>query len=79
MIEFGDVLSLENERSYVVGGLCEYKSEKYAYLVNEQDEKDMKLAKINAEGTALSIVTDDETIQEIIPIILSGNDFNINN
>lgn len=78
MIEFGDVLSLENEKSYVVGGLCDYKNEKYAYLVNEQDEKDMKLAKINPEGTALVLVSDDNVIKEVIPIILNGNDFNIN-
>lgn len=78
MVEFGDVLSLENERSYVVGGLCNYKDVRYVYLVNEVDEKDMKLAKINEEGTELSIVADENTIKEVIPIILNGNDFNIN-
>jgi len=78
MVEFGDVLSLENNESYVVGGLCDYKAAKYVYLVNEQNEKNMKIARINPEGTELAIVNDDNLIQEIIPIILNGNDFNIN-
>jgi hypothetical protein len=38
----------------------------------------MKIARINPEGTELAIVNDDNLIQEIIPIILNGNDFNIN-
>ena len=45
MLEFGDIITLENEKKYLVAGTCSYDDKNYVYLV-EFCQKHKKIAKI---------------------------------
>lgn len=38
MLEFGDIITLENDKKYVVAGTCVYNDKNYVYLVNTQEQ-----------------------------------------
>ncbi len=75
MIEFGDIVTLENDNKYVVASTCIYKEQFYAYLVNEKDSEDCILGSI--ENDNLEIVENAEKFVQVMPLILDNVDMTI--
>lgn len=77
MLEFGDIITLENDKKYLVASSCNYNSKIYVYLVNIENNIDCILA--NLENDDLNPVTDKELFIEIMPLIIDNADDEILN
>lgn len=75
MLEFGDIITLENDKKYVVAGTCKYKEKNYVYLVNMEEQTNCVLAIV--EKDELQEVEDAEEFKEVMPLILDNTDMSI--
>lgn len=72
MLEFGDILTLENDEQYVVASSCRYNNKEYFYLVNIHDSTDCIIGSV--KDNDLEIVNDKETFLNVMPLILDNAD-----
>lgn len=77
MLEFGDIVTLENDKKYLIASTCNYNSKCYVYLVNIENQIDCILASLHEED--LEPVTDKELFIKIMPLILDNADNEILN
>lgn len=70
MLEFGDIVTLENDEEYLVASSCEYQSEIYIYLVNMKNSADCILAIV--KNDELEQVIDVDVFNKVIPLILDN-------
>ena len=75
MLEFGDIITLENEKKYLVAGTCSYNDKNYVYLVNTEEQTNVVLGIV--ENDDLQEVTDEEEFKQVMPLILDNVDMNI--
>lgn len=75
MLEFGDIITLENGKKYLVSGICNYKDKNYVYLVNTEEQTNVILGIV--ENDDLQEVTDDEEFKQVMPLILDNVDISI--
>ncbi len=72
MLKFGDVITLDNDKKYIVASTCTYKGKNYAYIVNTDDELDVYLGEVDNDDFIL--VDDTKSFTEILPYILDKGD-----
>ncbi len=72
MLKYGDVITLDNDKRYVVASTCTYKEKEYAYIVNVDDEYDVFLGEVSNDDFIL--VDDTNSFKEIMPYILENVD-----
>lgn len=77
MLEFGDIITLENDKKYLVSSTCTYDSKFYVYLVNIENNLDCILA--NLQEDDLEQITDNELFVKIMPLIIDNADSEILN
>ena len=70
MLEFGDIVTLENDKKYLVASTCDYNSKLYVYLVNMENNVDCILASLHEND--LEQVTDTDLFVKIMPLILDN-------
>ena len=75
MLEFGDIITLENEKKYLVAGTCKYNDKNYVYLVNTEEQTNVVLGIV--ENDDLQEVTDEEEFKQVMPLILDNVDMSI--
>lgn len=75
MLEFGDIITLENGKKYLVAGTCNYNEKKYVYLVNTEENTNVVLGIV--ENDDLQEVTDEEEFKQVMPLILDNVDMSI--
>ena len=75
MLEFGDIITLENEKKYLVAGTCSYNDKNYVYLVNTEEQTNVVLGIV--ENDDLQEVTDEEEFKQVMPLILDNVDMSI--
>ena len=75
MLEFGDIITLENEKKYLVAGKCNYSGKYYVYLVNIEEQTNVVLGIV--ENDDLQEVTDEEEFKQVMPLILNNVDMSI--
>ena len=75
MLEFGDIITLENEKKYLVAGTCSYDDKNYVYLVNTEEQTNVVLGIV--ENNDLQEVTDEEEFKQVMPLILDNVDMSI--
>lgn len=75
MLEFGDIITLENNKKYIIASTCIYKEQLYVYLVNINNYEDCILGTIEKDD--LKIVQSEETFIEVMPLILDNVDMRI--
>lgn len=75
MLEFGDIITLENEKKYLVAGTCSYDEKNYVYLVNTEEQTNVVLGIV--ENDDLQEVTDEEEFKQVMPLILDNVDMSI--
>ena len=77
MLEFGDIITLENDKKYLVASTCNYNSKNYVYLVNIENNIDCILASLQEDN--IEQVTDNELFIKIMPLIIDNADSEILN
>lgn len=77
MLEFGDIITLENDKKYLIASTCNYDSKFYVYLVNIENNIDCILASLEKDN--LEQVTDNELFIKIMPLIIDNADSEILN
>lgn len=77
MLEFGDIVTLENDKKYLVASTCSYHSKIYVYLINVENNLDCILANLQEDN--LEQVTEDELFIKIMPLIIDNADSKILN
>lgn len=75
MLEFGDIITLENGKKYLVAGTCEDSGKNYVYLVNTEEQTNIVLSIV--ENDDLQEVTDEEEFKRVMPLILDNVDMSI--
>lgn len=75
MLEFGDIITLENGKKYLVTGTCKYNEKNYVYLVNTKEQTNVVLGIV--ENDDLQEVTDEEEFKQVMPLILDNVDMSI--
>lgn len=65
MIEKGDLLTLSNNKTYIVASIIEYQGEEYIYLIEKDGISDIKFCVKESDDT-LKIVTDPNIIIKLI-------------
>lgn len=75
MLEFGDIITLENGKKYLVTGTCKYNEKNYVYLVNTKEQTNVVLGIV--ENDDLQVVTDEEEFKQVMPLILDNVDMSI--
>ena len=75
MLEFGDVITLENDVQYVVAGSCMYNEKFYVYLVNIHNSQDCMLGIVEKDD--LKPVQNEEIFVKVMPLILDNVDMSV--
>lgn len=75
MLEFGDIITLENNKKYLVSGTCTYNNKYYVYLVNMENQLNCVLGSIEEDD--LQEITDEEEFKQVMPLILDNVDMSL--
>lgn len=70
MLEQGEILTLDDNKKYIVVFSCIYQEENYAYLVEQQNYKNTMFCKFDNQN-GLEEVTDQNIITEILRIFVN--------
>lgn len=74
MIKIKDILTLEDDREYVVSSKSDIDGFTYIYLVDINNHANIKFCKIIFQNDSLNLIeiTDDETLKKVMPILASS-------
>jgi len=71
-IRVKDIITLGDDRRFLVLSTTEYNNEKYFYLVNNQDEK-ISAMFVKLDGSSFHEIEDEETLKMIAPSLKDGS------
>ncbi len=75
MLEFGDIITLENNKKYLVSGTCTYNNKYYVYLVNIENQLNCVLGSVREDD--FQEITDEEEFKQVMPMILDNVDMSL--
>ena len=75
MLEFGDIITLENNKKYLVSGTCTYNNKYYVYLVNIEKQLICVLGSVREDD--FQEITDEEEFKQVMPMILDNVDMSL--
>ncbi len=75
MLEFGDIITLENNKKYVVASTCTYNDKFFIYVVNESDSLDCIIGTVQDDN--FQEINDEKTFVEVMPLLLDNIDDSI--
>ena len=80
-IEYQDIITLSDKNKYVVASKVKYNDSKYVYLVDINDNTNLKFAEIekNNSLSELDSVRDEELIKLLIPLFYNSSKGDIEN
>ena len=69
--KLNDIITLD-EKNYVVASMSKLKKEQYYFVINEEDENEVRFLKANVKGSKIPFVDveDEQTIMDITTKIL---------
>lgn len=73
-IEYQDIITLSDENKYLVASKVDYNNSKYIYLVDINDNKNLKFAEIENDGviSELDVNIDAELINNLVPLFYNN-------
>lgn len=73
-IEYQDIITLSDKNKYVVASKISYNNSKYVYLVDINDNTNVKFAEIEENNllSELDNVIDEELLNQLIPLFYSN-------
>lgn len=80
-IEYQDIITLSDENKYLVASKVNYNNSKYIYLVDINDNKNLKFAEIENDGviSELDVNIDAELINNLVPLFYNNSKKDIEN
>ena len=75
MLEFGDIITLENNKKYLVSGTSTYNNKYYVYLVNIENQLNCVLGSVREDD--FQEITDEEEFKQVMPMILDNVDMSL--
>ena len=75
MLEFRDIITLENNKKYLVSGTCTYNNKYYVYLVNIENQLNCVLGSVREDD--FQEITDEEEFKQVMPMILDNVDMSL--
>lgn len=80
-IEYQDIITLSDENKYLVASKVSYNNSKYIYLVDINDNKNLKFAEIENDGviSELNVNIDAELINNLVPLFYNNSKKDIEN
>lgn len=80
-IEYQDIITLSDENKYLVASKVSYNNSKYIYLVDINDNKNLKFAEIENDGviSELDVNIDAELINNLVPLFYNNSKKDIEN
>lgn len=80
-IEYQDIITLNDKNRYVVASKVNYNGSTYVYLVDINDNTNLKFAEIekNNSLSELDSVKDEELIKQLIPLFYNSSKGDIEN
>ena len=73
-IEYQDIITLSDKNKYVVASKISYNNSKYVYLVDINDNTNVKFAEIEENNllSELDNVIDEELLNQLIPLFYNN-------
>lgn len=73
-IEYQDIITLSDKNKYVVASKISYNNSKYVYLVDINDNTNIKFAEIEENNllSELDNVIDEELLNQLIPLFYNN-------
>lgn len=80
-IEYQDIITLSDENKYLVASKVNYNNSKYIYLVDINDNKNLKFAEIENDGviSELDASIDAELINNLVSLFYNNSKTDIEN
>ncbi len=80
-IEYQDIITLSDENKYLVASKVSFNNSKYIYLVDINDNKNLKFAEIENDGviSELDVNIDAELINNLVPLFYNNSKKDIEN
>ena len=80
-IEYQDIITLSDKNKYVVASKVKYNDSKYVYLVDINDNTNLKFAEIEKDNSLseLDNFRDEELITQLIPLFYNNSKNDIEN
>lgn len=80
-IEYQDIITLSDENKYLVASKVNYNNSKYIYLVDINDNKNLKFAEIENDGviSELDANIDAELINNLVSLFYNNSKTDIEN
>ena len=80
-IEYQDIITLSDENKYLVASKVNYNNTKYVYLVDINDNKNLKFAEIENDGVISELDTniDAKLINNLVPLFYNNSKNDIEN
>lgn len=75
MLEFGDIITLENNKKYIVASTCMHNGNFFIYVVNENDNLDCIIGTVQDDN--FQEINDEKTFIEVMPLLLDNIDDSI--
>lgn len=73
-IEFKDIITLDDNKKYVVASKINYENKDYIYIIDISDYSNIKVAEVKNDGVQIRITIIDyhkqELLNKIIPLFL---------
>lgn len=80
-IEYQDIITLSDKNKYVVASKVNYNESKYVYLVDINDNSNLKFAEIEKDNSLSELDSDrdEELIKQLIPLFYNSSKKDIEN
>ena len=80
-IEYQDIITLSDKNKYVVESKVNYNESKYVYLVDINDNSNLKFAEIEKDNSLSELDSDrdEELIKQLIPLFYNSSKKDIEN
>ena len=74
-IKYSNIITLSDNNEYVVAGTANYNNKEYLYLIDINNNRNIKFAELN--NNQVIVLKDNKLIKELIPLFLDSTKENI--
>lgn len=73
-IEYQDIITLDNNKQFIVAGIADYNETKYLYLVDIKNHNNVEIAELELDG-CISIIdsNEEELINALYPLFYENS------
>ena len=69
MLNKGDILTLDDQKKYIVVSTVTYEEKNYVYLITDDGISNVMICMFNEQTQELETVTEEDVLKKIIPLL----------